>query len=75
MTRPQPAARNRIVYAVSRAAMLLVSRLWFRLTAEGSERLPADRPVLLVGEAGIGKTLLVNDHLQTQVWWSPSPPP
>ena len=25
------------------------------------------RPVLLVGEAGIGKTLLVSDHLQTQV--------
>ena len=29
--------------------------------------LSKQRPVLLVGEAGIGKTLLVNDHLQTQV--------
>ena len=41
--------RNRLIYAVSRAAMLLVSKLWFRLRTEGSERMPARGPVLLVG--------------------------
>lgn len=49
MTLQQPAARNRFVYAVSRAAMLLVSKLWFRFSAEGAEHLPAEGPVLLVG--------------------------
>ena len=47
--RAQPAPRNRAVYAISRAAMLLVSKLWFRLRSEGSERLPETGPVLLVG--------------------------
>lgn len=41
--------RNRLVYAVSRAAMLLVSKLWFRLRTEGSGHMPASGPVLLVG--------------------------
>ena len=41
--------RNRLVYAVSRAAMLLVSKVWFRLRTTGAERMPASGPVLLVG--------------------------
>ena len=49
MNPPQPAPRNRFVYAVSRAAMLLFAKLWFRLRTEGSEQLPATGPVLLVG--------------------------
>jgi 1-acyl-sn-glycerol-3-phosphate acyltransferase len=43
------APRNRLVYTVSRFAMLCVSRLWFRLRTEGSEHLPSEGPVLLVG--------------------------
>ena len=42
-------SRNPLVYAVSRAAMLLVSKLWFRLRTEGSEHMPSSGPVLLVG--------------------------
>ena len=43
------APRSRLVYTVSRFAMLCVSRLWFRLRTEGSEHLPSEGPVLLVG--------------------------
>ena len=49
MTALQPAPRNRFVYAVSRAAMLLIAKVWFRLRTEGSEQLPTTGPVLLVG--------------------------
>ncbi|MEC8252354.1 MAG: lysophospholipid acyltransferase family protein [Planctomycetota bacterium] len=41
--------RNRLVYTVSRFAMLCVSKVWFRLRTEGSAHLPSDGPVLLVG--------------------------
>ena len=49
MTSPGPSRRNRLVYTVSRFAMLCVSKVWFRLRTEGSAHLPSDGPVLLVG--------------------------
>ena len=40
--------RNRLVWNVSKYAVLWWSRLWLRLRIEGAERLPATGPVLIV---------------------------
>lgn len=50
MSRPgQAVARSRFWYTVSRAFLFYVSRLWFRFESEGREHMPAEGPVLLVG--------------------------
>ena len=47
--RKQAVARSHFWYVVSRAMLLFAGKLWFRFETEGSERMPKEGPVLLVG--------------------------